>query len=305
MENEKQTSRESLLNDDGVSLGDLLQVFTDFRKAIFFSTFSAIILAYLYSFTITPTYLATTLVVAADENNEMSISSGLGGLASLAGIQLDEGASRVQTSIAIFRSRKFIEEYIEDENLLPLLFSNDWDSEEGKWKSYKPTIGSGYGAYKDYMQILPTADLYQVRFETPDPIISAKLANGSIKRLNNYIRNQKIEETERSMSFLQKEIDATNIANAQKFLFSLIEEQTKSKMLASVREEYVFKVIDPAIVPGGIYRPNVGQITFIGGLLGFFFAYLYGASVNIFGLNLITSSRFNIIDDLIKKLNKS
>ena len=136
------------------------------------------------------------------------------------------------------------------------------------------------------MTIVPIGDLYTVSFEMIDPKIAAQLSSGSVIRLNNYIRNQTIEETQRSILFLEQEITQTNVTNAQQFLFSLIEEQTKNKMLASVREEYVFKIIDPAVVPTGIFRPNINQIVLIGLLLGLAFSYMMAILVNIFGLKI-------------------
>ena len=274
--------------NDGIKLGELWIAFIDFKRVILYFSLVTTIAAFLYSMTITPTYKATTLVVAADQKNGMgSSSSGLGGLASLVGIQVDQGADPVKTSIAVFKSRKFIEQYIKDENLLPLLFNELWDSKENNWKDIDiPSISSGYSRYKAVMTIVPIGDLYTVSFEMIDPKIAAQLSSGSVIRLNNYTRNQTIEETQRSILFLEQEITQTNVTNAQQFLFSLIEEQTKNKMLASVREEYVFKIIDPAVVPTGIFRPNINQIVLIGLLLGLAFSYMMAILVNIFGLKI-------------------
>ena len=274
--------------NDGIKLGELWIAFIDFKRLILYFSLVTTIAAFLYSMTITPTYKATTLIVAADQKNGMgSLSSGLGGLASLAGIQVDQGADPLSTSIAIFKSRKFIEQYIKDENLLPLLFNELWHSKENDWKDNDiPSISSGYSRYKAVMTIVPIGDLYTVSFEMIDPKIAAQLSSGSVIRLNNYIRNQTIEETQRSILFLEQEITQTNVTNAQQFLFSLIEEQTKNKMLASVREEYVFKIIDPAVVPTGIFRPNINQIVLIGLLLGLAFSYMMAILVNIFGLKI-------------------
>ena len=51
----------------------------------------------------------------------------------------------------------------------------------------------------------------------------------------------------------------------------MIEEQAKVIMLAEVREEYVFKTIDPAIIPELKFKPKRALvcllITFLGGVL--------------------------------------
>ena len=46
-----------------------------------------------------------------------------------------------------------------------------------------------------------------------------------------------IEEAEKSIAYLQQQISQTNIADLRTALYSLVEEQTKTLMLANVRDE--------------------------------------------------------------------
>lgn len=48
----------------------------------------------------------------------------------------------------------------------------------------------------------------------------------------------------------------------QNTFYKLIEEQTKSLMLAEVQEEFVFKVVDPSVVPEVKYEPKRYLICF-------------------------------------------
>ena len=54
-------------------------------------------------------------------------------------------------------------------------------------------------------------------------------------------------------------------------IYNLIEEQTKNIMLANVREEYAFKIVDPAIVPEIRVRPARRKIAIMGLLVGLLF----------------------------------
>ena len=67
-------------------------------------------------------------------------------------------------------------------------------------------------------------------------------------------------------------------------------------MLASVREEYVFEVIDPAITPGGIHSPNKTQLVIIGAFIGFLITYFFGILINIFGVSI------SFLDEYIETL---
>jgi LPS O-antigen subunit length determinant protein (WzzB/FepE family) len=59
-----------------------------------------------------------------------------------------------------------------------------------------------------------------------------------------------------------------------KILYDLIESQQNKKMLASVKDEYAFKTIDPPIAPEKKYSPNRPLILVLFTLLGGFFAVL-------------------------------
>lgn len=54
----------------------------------------------------------------------------------------------------------------------------------------------------------------------------------------------------------------------QSAFYKLIEEQTKSLMLAEVQEEFVFKTIDPSVVPEVKYGPKRSLLCLLGLLLG-------------------------------------
>ena len=101
-----------------------------------------------------------------------------------------------------------------------------------------------------------------------DPTIAAEWANNMIADLNNHIRNQAIEETQKNIYFLEQQLDATSQVNAQTVIYNLIEEQTKKIMLANVRAEYAFKIIDPAIVPEMKFKPSRTRIVITGFVLG-------------------------------------
>jgi LPS O-antigen subunit length determinant protein (WzzB/FepE family) len=54
----------------------------------------------------------------------------------------------------------------------------------------------------------------------------------------------------------------------QNVFYQLIEEQTKSLMLAEVQDEFVFKTVDPAIVPEEKAGPKRALICVLATLLG-------------------------------------
>jgi uncharacterized protein involved in exopolysaccharide biosynthesis len=54
----------------------------------------------------------------------------------------------------------------------------------------------------------------------------------------------------------------------QSAFYQIVEEQTKSLMLAEVQEDFIFKVVDPAVVPELKAGPKRALICVLGTLLG-------------------------------------
>ena len=66
------------------------------------------------------------------------------------------------------------------------------------------------------------------------------------------------------------EISKTNLSSAKQMLYRIVEQQTQSLMLANAREEYAFKVIDPARKPIHPSGPNRRITVVIGFVFGVF-----------------------------------
>ena len=77
-----------------------------------------------------------------------------------------------------------------------------------------------------------------------------------------------IAETLQNLAYLNTQLQKTAVADMQSTFYKLIEEQTKSLMLAEVQEEFIFKVVDPAVVPEQKDSPKRALICVLGTLLG-------------------------------------
>jgi uncharacterized protein involved in exopolysaccharide biosynthesis len=59
------------------------------------------------------------------------------------------------------------------------------------------------------------------------------------------------------------------VVEVQRSIYNLIESETKTLMLANVRTEFAFTVIDPAVPPERKYRPHRSLYVLFGLFLGF------------------------------------
>jgi uncharacterized protein involved in exopolysaccharide biosynthesis len=206
-----------------------------------------------------------------------SLASEFGGLASLAGLAIGDG-SRKAESVAVLQSEILTEAYIQQNNLLPVLFEKDWDSNTNGWKKLPPnkmpTPWKGNQVFKkDIRQVSTNSKngLVTLTITWTDPVLAAKWANELVKSTNDYMRNRAIRESERDISYLGAEAARTTIVEARQAIYSLMQNEINKQMVARGREDYALKVLDPAVPAERAASPEkvvwvlVGA--FIGGLL--------------------------------------
>src|SRR3569833_3368041 len=119
--------------NDEVSLLDLWRVLVSYKWLIFVLTFLSICIGAGIAFWLPPVYRAeiTLAPVSTEEGGRLSALAGeLGGIASLAGINIGSGNTSTDQAIAVLKSRAFTDAFIKEEQLLPILFSDQWDSQK-------------------------------------------------------------------------------------------------------------------------------------------------------------------------------
>jgi LPS O-antigen subunit length determinant protein (WzzB/FepE family) len=88
------------------------------------------------------------------------------------------------------------------------------------------------------------------------------------------MREQDVKEAEARIAYLEGKLQETNIAGMQQVFYQLIESETRTVMLANAQDEYIFKTVDPAVVPQEKSEPKRALIaivaTMLGGMLGVF-----------------------------------
>jgi len=197
------------------------------------------------------TYRAQAILVPESMENESGMSGQLSGLASLAGLRIGRDGSQVE-ALALLQSRGFIESFIQDEKLLPVLFAKDWDPGTGRWRKPPdevPTLWNGYDRFRKKILRVKQDQLtgvVVVSVDWQDRFLAAQWANALVQRLNRTMRQRAIAEARKSLGFLDNELKATNVLAVHEAISRLIEAQMRAIMLASVREDYSFNVVDEA-----------------------------------------------------------
>src|SRR4029077_2012468 len=117
--------------------------------------------------------------------------------------------------------------------------------------------------------------LIKITIDWKDPTLASEWANKLVARVNADRRAVARAEAEQNLEYLNRELERTNIVELRQAINRLIEREIRKMMLVKVREQYVFKVLDPAFVPGreGVVWPNLAILTIealvLGGVVGF------------------------------------
>lgn len=193
----------------------------------------------------------------------------IGGLASLVNINLGGPGSE---ALAVLRSRALAEEFVVRNGLLDTLFE-DSREEATPWLGALTFRESVLEVQQD-----TRTQLITVAVKWKDPKLAAAWANDYVALANETMRQRALHSAERNIAFLRKQVAETGIVELQTAFYKLIESETKNLMLANVREQYAFVVVDPAAPPEFRDTPKRTLIvvfgTLLGGVLGVMYAFV-------------------------------
>ncbi len=242
--------------------------------------------AAVYAFLAPQWYRADVLLKPTDAKQTQGILSQLGslsGLASLAGLNLND--NRVSESIATLQSRELLGGFIQDQNLLPVLFARKWDAQAKRWKSSdpddQPDLRDGIKYFKDHVFAVEEDKkngLVTVQVDWKDPKIAAQWANMLVDRVNDSMRARALALSEYNVDYLKLELTQSTVLAMQQSIGRVLESELQKLLLAKEDKEYAFKILDHAQPPRQRYwpkRPWVIAAAAVLGLIGAgFFAVL-------------------------------
>lgn len=281
-------------DDDEINLHDLASAFWLQRWLILSITLLATVAAGLASLGIEKKYQATVIISPVSNSTSSgqlgavnSAISQFSGLASLVGgsAPIDTGRSE---SLAVLQSEALTERYIQENDLLPILYQKQWDPIGKKWKGTdpgtNPTLWKANGYFKSKIRAVTTdtkTGLSTLTITWKDPRLAAKWANGLVRMANDYLRDQAIQVSERNIAYLSEQAAKTDAVGIKQGIYSLLQNEINKVMLARGTPDYALKVVDPAFVPevsSSLRLPILLVIGFFCGLLsGLFVAFARNA----------------------------
>lgn len=282
--------------DDEIDLRELFTVLWAGKKLIVAITAIFAMVSVGYALSLANQYKASAVVSPSQSGGSSlgAMAGQLGGLASLAGINIGSGESNeTQEAMEIMQSRAFMEDFIQTHDLqVPIYAAIGWDKGSNSLKLnndlYDATLKhwliegdesgenrapSSWELYKAFRERVAVSQdkksgLINISVEYYSPQIAKQWVDLFIITINDYMRARKLEQVNRNIEYLTAQIDKTAIADMREVFYQLVEEQTKSKMLAEASPEYAFVTVSRAMVPEEKSQPQRALVCVLGTLLG-------------------------------------
>jgi uncharacterized protein involved in exopolysaccharide biosynthesis len=213
------------------------------------------------SWVVTPEYTASVVLLPVSSEGGGSLSgldssmSGLSGLASLAGVNLSGANQAKIEALATLESAVLTEQYIRQNDLLPVLYPREWNAATKQWKitdpEKRPTLWKANQRFKGIRSVVDDTKtgLVTLTIRWTNPYVAAEWANGLVKLTNAYLQQRTVDEAERSIAYLKTQVTQTNIVEVKAAIYGLMETEIKKEMVAKGRDEFALRVIDPAQTP--------------------------------------------------------
>jgi hypothetical protein len=292
---ENNTADQPLLNQyDEIDLRELFAVLWAGKLKIIAITAIFAVASVQHALSVPDQYKATALLAPAQSSGGLSGALGqLGGLASLAGVRLGgRETGEAQIALEIMKSWSYIEGFIADNDIAVAVYAaegwnkgsntleinNDaYDTERQEWlfedESGAIAPPSSWRLFQAFSGILSVSEdiksgLVSVSIEYYSPQIAKQWVDMYVESINRFMQQRQVDKVTRNIAYLQEQIGKTSIAEMQEVFYTIIEEQTKSKMLAEASPDYVFVAVGPSMVPDQKSQPKRAVICILGTLLG-------------------------------------
>jgi uncharacterized protein involved in exopolysaccharide biosynthesis len=225
-------------------------------------------------FVMQPAYRASIVLTVVRDNDRVDLASSiglqLGSLASLTGIGGGASNDRAE-AVSLLGSRYLARNFIERYKLLPVIADGmrgpmSLSDEPPTLERAVKSLGSDVIAIDDDRR----TGIIELSVTWLDREVAADWANRYVALGNEIMRRRAVSTAESRKKYLLEEIDKTGVATLREVLYRMIENQVRTAMMANTREDFAFKVVDPAVTPDlrAKVRPRRALMALAGLLLG-------------------------------------
>lgn len=233
-----------------IPLSDLVRAFRRYAIALALVVVGCTAAALWVAYMVPKRYAATTtlsLVPQSSATDEGEIGSIASRLSAIASVSYNSDPKKVE-SLAKLQSMMLLRNFINENNLIPILFPHErvslTDATEYFDKNIRKVISE------------PKSGFIDLTIRWKDPVLATTWANGLVAMINDVERNAALNQSRKTVAYLTDQANATDDVVTKRTLNLMIAAELRKSMVAQGTREFAFRVVDPAVVPEKYSYPN-------------------------------------------------
>ncbi len=271
-------------NEREVNLLDYWNVVWSRRRMVISFFAAGTVLAAVLSLFIPNTYRAKAVITPVS-SRESGVEGKLSSLAQqfggLPGLSLPDSGSSAEI-VSLLNSNILRKKVLEREGSMRLLFPERWDAERNAWESRArgpfslgpsalagesagaqdddaPTVWEGIRELLDIVSVAPNSkeNTITVTVDASTPEASALMVESFLDTLTEHMSGEAQRVARINRKYLEEQLWAAKDPIIRQKIYNLIARQIETDMMAEVKENFAFKVIDPPMAPDRRISPRV------------------------------------------------
>jgi LPS O-antigen subunit length determinant protein (WzzB/FepE family) len=279
---------------DEIDITALIQELIDKKAKIAIVTSIFALIAVVYSLFL-PNNFSSFAVVKGASNSNDQMSSSVSGLARIAGLPLSMQSDDTIYLIEVLKSFDLFKENLDrnsshkkklaaidyyDKSSEKIVYMSEiYDSKQNIWRKEEPSFQEIYRSIivpnLEVKQKLRSASLIEIKFTHQSPFFAKEYVTSLIETLNESSKNKDLQETEKSIMYLQETFQNTSQSQVRNSISDLLTNQLKKRMYANSRTDYLIEIIEYPFVPELKSSPRRSIIVLNYTLVGFLLSLLY------------------------------
>ena len=234
-----------------INLLDYINILARHKNLIIITVAITVVATAIISFLSPKIYEAKAVIMPVAQSQE---PSGMSAVALQFGITTNQ-TSNTSELFSLLQSNILMERVIIKNNLVPVFFG-----EEAKGKKENELIWDGIRYLKN--SIYKVRDnkrdgIIELSVEFKDPEMSASILTGILAELTDYMSSEAKRVADTNKNYLESLIDKNSDPLIKQKIYALIARQIEVSMMAEVKENFAFKILDPPKIPDRKIRPHI------------------------------------------------
>lgn len=265
------------------------------------------------SFISAETYRASAVITPV-KSQDSSMGGGISTLAQqfggLAGISLPDAGSNSEI-VSLLSSNILREKVLKRKGVMQMIFADRWDEGRKEWSGEgessllsavrpnasaagpapaggaPPTLWEGIRRLKEMVSVVQSAreNTITITADAPRAETAARTVEYILDTLNEHMSSEAQRVARVNRAYLESELKSAADPIIRQKIYGLVARQIEMDMMAEVKENFAFKVIDPPMVPDRRISPRrtrmVGAGTGASLIIGIFAAFLFDFALRL------------------------